>query len=97
MAKVKRELVVENGMHFDEILAFKTESCVGIWDQNNGEFVVMRAGELTLDAFETVRIEHKNCRTLQSLDDIVYEEVNEHIEEVFDEGHWSFEFVPKER
>lgn len=96
MAKVKRELIIENGMPFNDVLAFKTESCVGIWDQNGGGFVILRTGLYTLDAFETVKIVCKDCGSLQDLDDMVYEEVCEHIKEVFDEGHWNFDLIVKE-
>ena len=65
MAKVKRELVIDGNMNFHDVVAFKTESCVGVWDNNTAEFIITRNGVFSLDAFETIRISLKHIGTLR--------------------------------
>ena len=81
MAKVRRTIVAENGMSYDNIIAFKTPSYVGMWDQMSQRFAVI---ETKCSEFFVEFIDIDVADTLEKLDDKVYEITNENILEVFD-------------
>ena len=87
MAKVITTIAAENGMDFEDIMSFKTNDYVGIVDQANGGFMLMRKQSAY---FEPCYIEYRRCgKNLQELDDVVFEECGEHIAEVFDHSNYA--------
>lgn len=85
MAKVITTIAAENGMDFESILSFKTDSYIGIWDDRSNCFLVVAESDLL---FAPIYLEP--CESLQELDDMVFEECDEHILYVFDSGAYKF-------
>ena len=89
MAKVITTIAAENGMDFEDIMSFKTNDYIGIVNQVDGGFVLMRRQSAY---FELYCIEYRRCgKNLQELDDVVFEECGEHIIEVFDHSNYAIE------
>lgn len=89
MAKVITTIAAENGMDFEDIMSFKTDDYIGIVNQVDGGFVLMRRQSAY---FEPCCIEYRRCgKNLQDLDDVVFEECGEHIIEVFDHSNYAIE------
>lgn len=84
MAKVIKTIAPENGMDFDDIVAFKTESYIGIFDNAKGDFMLIRQFGAY---FEPCYIKYVD--NLGKLDDAVFEECEEHITDVFDRSDYS--------
>ena len=81
---VVRTLHAENGMDFDDVQFFKTESYVGIFDNESGEkFFVFPLHDRVIGA---IVLDVPN--TLEELDQAVYEAVEEHIESVSQYGEF---------
>ena len=87
MAKVILTIAPEDGMFFEDIMSFKTENYVGIWDNAKGSFMLMRQSGRY---FEPWYLEG-NYENLQELDNAVCEECDEHITEVFSGSDYNFE------
>ena len=87
MAKVITTIAADNGMDFGSILSFKTKNYVGIWSYEKGNFVMLENSSTEF----YLRNVGKDCESLQELDDEVFEEVNEHILEVFDKCEYTIE------
>ena len=85
MAKLITTIVVENGMDFDEICSFETETCVGIYSHNHNTFIVM---EKSSCEFHPCIL--PVCRDLEELDNEVYKVTDEHILEVYDTSDYIF-------
>ena len=81
MAKVITTIAADNGMSFDDILSFKTENCIGIWDDSSSCFLLVAESDMVF-----VPIYLEPCESLQELDNMVFEECDEHILHVFDSG-----------
>lgn len=89
MAKVITTIAAENGMDFERIMSFKTDNYIGIVDQIDGGFMLMRKQTAY---FEPLYIDYHRCgSSLQELDDVVLTECGEHITEVFDHSSYSIE------
>jgi hypothetical protein len=83
MAKVIKTIAAENGMDFQDIMSFKTDNYIGIYDNAKGEFALMyKSGTY----FEPTYL--KYVSSLGKLDDLVFEECEEHITEVFDRSDY---------
>ena len=79
MAKVVLTIAADDGMCFEQIMSFKTENHIGIWNCVEECFVLMKQHDIW---FEPWLLGKSN--DLQELDDIVFEKCDEHITEVFD-------------
>ena len=79
MAKVIMTIAPEDGMDYGDITCFKTESCIGFWDDGYGKFVLLPQSS---DYFD-IRWIDEYPKSLAALDDAVMEEIDEHITEVF--------------
>ena len=88
MAKVIVTIAPEDGMCFENILSFKTENYIGIWDNVSEGFVLMRKSAIY---FEPYFIGGYRLEDLKDLDDFVYEKCDEHITEVFDKSDYTIE------
>lgn len=66
MVGLIRSLSAENGMDFDEITAFETESYYGMYDHFNNEWVLIAKEDVE---FSAARIDY--VETLDELDDMV--------------------------
>lgn len=85
MAKVIKTIAPENNMEFDRIYSFQTENHIGIWSHIDDCFlVVAKSGR------EFYRYEVQNCDSLEDLDDKVFDICDEHIEDVFESGAYTF-------
>lgn len=89
MIKLIRTLTPENGMKFDDICSFETETCIGIYNHATDRFVIMNQSDLGLDLTTL-----PYCATLGELDDAVYEARQEHIIGVSKSSN--YEFIIKE-
>ena len=87
MAKVIMTIAPEGKMCFEEILSFKTENYIGIWDNPGDRFVLMKQSERF---FEPWLLESEYV-DLADLDNAVYEVCNEHITDVFDTSGYTIE------
>lgn len=85
MAKVITTIAADNGMDINEICSFRTKNYVGIWDENDALFTLVKK---KCNVFAPFYLEP--CDDLKELDDMVYEECKEHIEEVFESGCYTF-------
>lgn len=86
MAKVIMTIAADDGMCFEDILSFKTENYIGIWDYEKDAFIMFRnSGRY----FEPHYL--KACENLQELYDAVNEYCDEHIKEVFDDIDYTIE------
>ena len=84
MAKVVITIAAENGMDFQDIMSFKTDNYIGIWDSAKGEFALLRQYSAY---FEPCYLKYVD--SLGRLDDLVFEECEEHITEVFDRSDYA--------
>lgn len=87
MAKVIMTIVADNGMDLGNILSFKTENYIGIWDGVNEGFALIRK---TGECFAPYFLGGYRYKDLRELYDVVYEECQEYITEVFDNSNYSF-------
>ena len=85
MAKVIMTIAPEDDMCFEEIMSFKTENYVGIWDRVADQFILMSESAASFEPFYLNGI----YDDLKELDDAVYGEVEEHIAEVFDKSNYT--------
>lgn len=74
MIKVARALKTEKELDFCKICSFLTEHYVGIYDNNQSEFVLMRKND---DGLFIYRLGCHN--NLDDLDAAVFDETDEHI------------------
>lgn len=77
MVGIIRSLKPENGMEFEDICSFETNSFIGIWDYSYDEWVLIAKEN---DHFDSSRIDPVS--DLDALDDEVYSICGEHIEGV---------------
>ena len=77
MISIIRTLVPENGMEFEEICSFETNSFIGIWDHSYDEWILIAKEEAH---FESSRIGYVS--NLDELDEEVHSTCGEHIEGV---------------
>lgn len=85
MAKVIMTIAPEDGMMFENILSFKTENYVGLWDRVLDQFILMNKSGVNFEPFYLNGI----YEDLKELDDAVYTECDEHITEVFDRSDYT--------
>lgn len=79
MIKVIKTLKTENDMPYKDILSFKTENYIGMWDYIREEWIVMKASDTELYC-----IKISDGSSFEELDDAVYQGCEEHIEFVSD-------------
>lgn len=84
MAKVIRT-VMADGIDFDDICSFKTENCVGIYDHEYNAFFLMQES-----CYEFYCCILPECSNLSELDNAVYQQSGEHIEEVYESSTYEF-------
>lgn len=89
MAKVIMTIAPEDDMCFDNIMSFKTESYIGLWNNVIDKFVLMNQS-IYNGYFEPYTLD-EDCENLRDLDEAVYELVDEHITEVFDHSNYKIE------
>ena len=89
MAKVIMTIAPEDDMCFDNIMSFKTESYIGLWNNVADRFMLMNRSVYS-GYFEPYILE-ENYENLRDLDEAVYELVDEHITEVFDHSNYKIE------
>lgn len=89
MAKVIMTIAPEDDMCFDNIMSFKTESYIGLWNNVADRFMLMNRS-IYNGYFEPYILE-ENYENLRDLDEAVYELVDEHITEVFDHSNYKIE------
>lgn len=85
MSKVKRMLAPVQGISFDEICAFTTETWVGLYDYSRDEWVVFPKEDVQFSSLYL-----GNPDTLDELDDKVFSETDEHIEAVSRNSNYTF-------
>ena len=79
MAKVVLTIAADDGMSFEQIMSFKTENHIGIWNGIEECFVLIKKRDIWFEPWLLDK-----CNDLQELDNIVFEKCDEHITEVFD-------------
>ena len=84
MAKVIMTIVPDDGMSFDDIMSFKTENHIGIWDSSKTQFALMRESGYYFEPWYL----DGYYKDLAELDEAVYNECSEHILEVFNTSHY---------
>lgn len=89
MAKVIMTIAPEDGMCFENIMSFKTESYIGLWNNVIDRFMLMNQSNYN-GYFEPYTLEG-NYEELIELDEAVYELIDEHITEVFDHSNYKIE------
>lgn len=92
MVGLVRTLAPANGMNFDDICSFTTEHYVGIWNHCEDAFAIMAKDDCEFN------LEHlpSYIETLDALDDIVYNKVEEHIISVSDNSNYTFKLEDDE-
>lgn len=85
MIKLKRVLAPVNGVDFNDICSFTTETCIGIYDHGREEWLLIEREAAQFDSC------YLGCPgTLEELDDAVYAIIGEHIEGVSTSSTYSF-------
>ena len=84
MAKVILTIAPEDGMYFGDILSFKTDNYIGIYNNVREHFMLIRASD---KYFEPYFIDEE-FDSLQELDDMVFEKCDEHITDVYDTARY---------
>jgi hypothetical protein len=84
MAKVITTIASEDGMDFEEIMSFKTENYIGIWDAASERFALLLKSGIYFEPYHL-----DTCDDLRELDDQVFNRCEEHIIEVFDQSCYS--------
>ena len=84
MAKVITTIAAD-GLGFDDICSFKTDSFIGIWCHNHERFVLMQDSNIQYSMCVL-----PSCDDLKQLDDEVYSICGEHIKEVFESSTYEF-------
>lgn len=80
MAKVIMTMAPDDGMSFEDIMSFKTKNHIGIWDCVKTKFMMVRESSYYFEPWYL-----DGCyKNLSELDEAVYNDCTEHIEEVFD-------------
>ena len=87
MAKVILTIAPEDGMFFEDILSFKTDTYVGLYDNVHEHFMLVKK---SYGYFEPYFID-KEYGSLQQLDDIVFNLCEEHITDVYGTASYEFE------
>lgn len=85
MHKVIRKLTPENNIDFENICSFETDSYIGIWDQANDTYAIMKKSD-----FEFWLHQLPECTDLEDLDNKVYGLTNEHIIGVSEFSNYTF-------
>lgn len=85
MAKVIMTIAPEDGMNFDEMMSFQTENYIGIWDCASEQFALIKKSSKYFEAWYLPN----EYETFKELDDAIYDEVEEHITEVFKESNYT--------
>lgn len=85
MIEVKRVLAPVNGVDFNDICSFTTETCIGIYDHTCEKWLLVDR-----ESIEFSSIYIKNTDTLEELDDAVYDAIEERIEGVSTSSAYSF-------
>lgn len=88
MVKLKRMLIPENGMNFDDVCSAQTESYIVIWNYISDCFVVL---DKNAHHFECVEL--PSCQTFDELNEAVYKACGEYLEEVSDKSKYEFKLV----
>lgn len=83
MAKVIRTFAADNGMVFDDVCSFKTESHIGLYDGCSSQFVLIPMADSYLNITPL-----GNPGTLSDLCDAVKEVCDEDVLEVFDRSDY---------
>lgn len=91
MVKLIRTLAPENGMDLGNVLSFETENYIGLWNYNNDSFVLIRKSEIEFHPVNLPRF----IETFGELDDVVYEECDEHIIGVSDRSDYRITLHPE--
>lgn len=85
MAKVIMTIAPDDGMCFEDIMSFKTENHIGIWDSVKEKFMLVRESSYY---FEPWYLEGY-YKSLSELDEAVYNDCAEHISEVFNTSKYT--------
>ena len=88
MAKVIMTIAPDNGMCFEDIMSFKTENYIGIWDSAEEKFMLVREFGTYFEPWY-LNNNGKYYENLSELDEAVYSICDEHIEEVFDSSKYT--------
>lgn len=89
MAKITRKLEIEAGwISFNDILSFRTENYIGIWDFIGEEFFVFLASNSEFN-----KVVLPPCKTLEELDDAVHKVTGDHITDVYDGSRYEFNLM----
>lgn len=91
MIRLKRQLVPVNGVDFDAIESFVTDTHIGIYDFEQGEFVMIPKSERQLSI---VRLGSPD--DLEALDANVYGECGEHIVAVSTQSEYRLALMDQE-
>ena len=86
MAKVIITIASEDGMDFDQMMSFQTENYIGMWDCASGQFALIKKSS---KYFEAWYLPPNAYTTFKELDDAIYEEIEEHITEVFKKSDYT--------
>ena len=77
MIKLKRMLVPENMIDFDDVCSARTESYIILWNHIKDCFVLVEDESTTFECFDL-----PHCENFDELDEVVHNICGEHIEEV---------------
>lgn len=91
MIKLKRLLVPENGMDFDDVCSARTANYIILWNHMTDCFVII---DEMASQFECGSLPH--CRTFDELDAEVYKVCGEHIEAVSDKSKYKLTLIETE-
>jgi hypothetical protein len=85
MAKVIVTIAPDDGMCFEDIMSFKTENHIGIWDSVEEKFMLVRESSYYFEPWYL----DGYYKGLSELDEAVYNNCDEHILEVFDTSKYT--------
>ena len=88
MVKLKRMLVPENGIDFDDVCSARTDNYIILWNHISDSFMLI---EDTASSFECYEL--PPCNNFDELDDAVHDICGEHIEEVSRESKYKLTLV----
>ena len=84
MVKLIHTIAPENGMDFEEICSFETKTMIGIWNHESNRFVLFAPDDIEFHLWTLPA-----CKSLEQLDQEVYNIVEEHIVGVSDSSTYN--------
>lgn len=85
MIELKRQLCPTQPLEYAELVSFRTESCIGMYEYGSKQYVLIHTADCNLEMCYL-----GDPGSYDELDEAVYDIVGEHITHVSNDGHYHF-------